>query len=105
MIKPHARVQVSGLKLVRRARPRVPIRNNPPIAAASPVAELLPERWWGVYAEQAARDSADVAMAALGCCPAACQVCGDRLYVLTGSTGPYRCGRCQPAYGDPDAVL
>lgn len=61
------------------------------------VAALLPERWWGVYAEVASLASADAAMVALGCCPAACEVCGDRLYVLIGSTGPYQCARCRPA--------
>lgn len=64
--------------------------------ATSPVASLMPERWWGVYAEEASLASTDAAMAALDCCPAACEVCGDRLYVLIGSTGPYQCGRCGP---------
>jgi hypothetical protein len=52
---------------------------------------------WDVYAEQAAQDEADRVMAGLGCRPEFCEVCGSRLYVLTGVAGPYRCGRSECA--------
>ena len=89
------------------SRPRIPMGENPMAATtpAAPAAALLPPSWSWVYPAQAALASADAAMAALDCCPAFCEVCAERLYVLIGATGPYRCGSCQPAYGDPDAVL
>lgn len=110
MITLRFRARVSDLRLPRhiRSRSRISIGENPmattPPAPTAPVAALLSPSWSWVYPAQAALASADAAMAALDCCPASCEVCGERLYVLIGATGPYRCGRCQPAYGDPDAA-
>jgi hypothetical protein len=49
--------------------------------------------WTDPNAEQAAQDSADAAMAALGCKPTHCEVCGARMYVLDGAPGPFQCNR------------
>jgi len=50
--------------------------------------------WTDPYAEQGAQDLADEAMARLGCHPQFCEVCGSRLYVLDGRSGPFHCGDC-----------
>ena len=109
MITLRFRARPGGLRLPRRAtRIRIPMGENPMATTppvTTPVAALLSPNWSWVYPTEASIASADAAMAALDCCPAFCGVCGERLYVLIGAVGPFRCGRCQPAYGDPDAVL